>query len=305
MRVDNFQGDDASYASYLCSQMQSTEMLEIIPHLESKVRQGRAEHKTPPLVFKVYEPPLESNQRPTQRHPKCLPAACSTTAQEFFSNLPQSEAQWRDRREGINFVTEDDIYAVIYSIRTCRHINSNDAELIVSGNLQDDLIAIAKRFGAASIATRLNSCIANFQSLVFTAICEVAIYCGHSLEGVNDAHRLFLTTSRDGTCNASGLTLQKYRVALRGILQEMQRQYRRGLRHRGLEIFFICTMPVKVFCLANSCAVGGSITSYTRWSKPSLAPYGDAVATVPDEIHASCPLWIPMFVQWIMGDRWR
>ncbi|KAH8909457.1 hypothetical protein BR93DRAFT_924438 [Coniochaeta sp. PMI_546] len=310
-RVDDFCGDGLAYASYLCEQLFRTLPLSEVTHLlEEQLK------KIQPAIQCLTPPPNAGHDFveiswPTQQDLPAngKPAISSHTEQElsgngkprnlgprttcFFKNLPISEEQWVQKRKSVGLSSSDDILRAVDYLTTGKLTYDNSTtDYTTSPDVQDVLNAFAHNSGKSLVKGQFTQMLSHFNSLVFIATCQVALDQGHPKSGVDDAQRQFLEES-SGKCEAAPKQLAKHRSAVRWLLQEQQRQFRRGLGHRGLEIFI------------NE---GRDINFYTKCPKRSgsrdLFTNQIPLCKVPDEIQASLPFWLPFFVKFITGDRW-
>ncbi|KAL2125780.1 hypothetical protein VTI74DRAFT_2760 [Chaetomium olivicolor] len=159
------------------------------------------------------------------------------------------------------------------------------ASLFAAGDQgEGDALSSSAEQAAALIAKAKHSkYIAQFFSLVFMAECRVALFTGCPETSVYNAIRKFVEAS-GGKCVGDKTPALLLSTTL-WVLQEQERQFSRGLLHRGIEVFF------------NE---GKSLGFYIHCPKN---PISNACFTakfpnceVPDEIHASLPLWIPFIV---------
>lgn len=345
-RIDDFMGDDRTYAGYLLEIANELPLPECIRQLEKQVKEVRQRHgrasnspinqldeevqvarqgegrasnsPTAPFVFTGYPTPPSHDQlvfetwNPTTDYKEApLAAVWPLRTVTFFQDLPMSEEQWLERRESVHLSSADDILRTVDCLMTSRlgdHRSSITDHTIIS-DLQDALNTFAWNAGSMVVAGKLGHNVSHFHSLVFIATCCVALYEGHPQSSVDDAQRGFLAASR-GKCEARAGQLANDRAAVRWLLQEMQRQFRRGLQHRAFEIFLNGKgITLVASSGTNIITEGKSLNFYARCPRD---PISNDVFTnkiplceVPDEIHASLPFWIPFFVKFHVGGRWR
>ncbi|KAL2255672.1 hypothetical protein VTK26DRAFT_2917 [Humicola hyalothermophila] len=123
------------------------------------------------------------------------------------------------------------------------------------------------------------------------AECQVALVTGCPKTSVHHAIRKFVEAT-GGTFDGERVPAMLLWTTL-WILQEQQRHVRRGLMHRGIEIFF---------------SGGKSLWFYHACPRTpeENARFTNKFPTckVPDEIHASLPLWVPFIVGIRNISRW-
>ncbi|KAL2016143.1 hypothetical protein VTK56DRAFT_4234 [Thermocarpiscus australiensis] len=74
----------------------------------------------------------------------------------------------------------------------------------------------------------------------------------------------------------------------------MQRQFRRGLRHRAFELFLLEGRDINFYKYCPK-----------RIEENHTFTQNIPCCDVPDEIHACLPFWLPFLVKMNVGDRWR
>ncbi|KAK4107111.1 hypothetical protein N656DRAFT_720758, partial [Canariomyces notabilis] len=245
---------------------------------------------SPSLHIELWNPTTE--YKPAQSSPANREWERRTAT--FFNNLPVSEEQWCQKRQTAQLYTADDVFRTVDclvagSLDPLRNDKCSSAEksafLVAAGDQGSvDALSSSAERAAALIATAEHSKhVAQFFSLVFMAECRVALFNGCSETSVYSAIRKFVEAS-GGKCNGDKTPALLLSTTL-WVLQEQQRQFRRGLLHRGFELFF------------NE---GTSLDFYIRCPKE---PTSNArftakipICEVPDEIQASLPLWLPFIV---------
>jgi hypothetical protein len=202
---------------------------------------------SPSLHIEIWNPDTE--YKPTQRRP-----AQSSPGSEweqrtatFFGNLPVDEEQWRQKREQAQLSTADDILRTVDCLLTgsldppknkeCSSVDKSDF-LVAAGEQgpRDALSSSAERAAALIALAKHSEHVAQFFSLVFMAECRVALWTGCSETSVYNAIRKFVEAT-GGTCDGEKTPAWLLSGTL-WVLQEQQRQFRRGLLHRGFELFF-------------------------------------------------------------------
>jgi len=345
-RIDDFIGDDRTYAGYLLEVIAGFSLPVCISQLEEQVTRIRRDenraseslsprfdtgYPTPPAthnqtVFETWDPAIEykkyllADGSPAEstgsEHAESV-GSRSTKWQKrtgtFFAGLPVSEEQWCKKREATGLLGASGILYAVDCLTTSQLSDVKSVESVEDHarkpDLQDALESFARIAGSSLVAGKLHHNISHFISLVFIATCCVAIYKGHEESLVDAAQREFLTLSR-GKCEAGHKQLATDRTAVRWLLQEMQRQFRRGLRHRAFEIFLNGKKSTPVMRAGtNIVAEGKSLHFYTECPKDpkqnDLFSAKIPICKIPSEAHASLPFWIPFFVKFNAGDRWR
>ncbi|KAK3304817.1 uncharacterized protein B0T15DRAFT_253506 [Chaetomium strumarium] len=325
-RIDGFVGDDRAYAGYLCEVVSGLPLLECIQQLEQLVtlrrRQHRAPHSpnaelddsvqaadrvpnlrsiqsvlgkphpTPPpgLNIVMWDPTEQSLSSSRSSSPVWIKRTAT-----FFNNLPRSEDQWREKRENLGLSDAHGILSAVGCLTTGRLGNdSGFTDHTAKPDLQDALEAFAANAGSYIASTRRNLQLSRFLSLILIATLCVAIHEGHPVHLVDAAQRKFLAASRrNGKCEEGAEQLHMDRLSVRWLLQEMQRQFRRGLRHRAFELFLL---------------EGGDIHFYKYCPKETkenqIFTQKIPCCDVPDEIQACLPFWPPFLVQMNVSGRW-
>lgn len=334
-RIDGFSGDDHAYAEYLFKAFSGISIHQCTQWLEkglTQIRQTdrrasfRVRYLTPPpdqgdAVFRIWNPSSEykpseykpSEYKPSeynQRLPANQSAGLTKEVASFLAGMPASEEEWLNKRKSVGLSNSDDILSVVDCLSTHRFSNNSFGipELSKCADLQDALMSMARSVGSLMATGKLHYNISQFMSLVFTAICCVALDQGHPQKAVEAVQRDSIRTK--GVCNANSKQLGKHRSTVRWLLQEMQRQFRRGLGHRAFEIFINGKKIALVFHQeTNLIPEGKTLHFYTKCPKGSESNerFTNTIplCEVPDEIQASLPLWIPFFVKLNSGDRWR
>lgn len=239
-RIDNFAGDDRAYAGYLLDLL-SQNLPNCICWLEKQVKEIRKQ---------VKEIRRSSNPLPTQTVLDFRPSATSSNAVEtpspsgnsrmysFFENLPKTEDEWYEKRKSASLLNESDILSTARCLATAQFSSIPFTDHTKEVDLQDSLVSFAKNVGEALAKAKSYSNTSHFLSLIFVATCCVAITQGHKTSLVDDAQRKLIEVSR-AKCNKGGPQLTNDRAAVKWLLQEMQRQFHRGLRQRAFELFFL------------------------------------------------------------------
>jgi hypothetical protein len=198
---------------------------------------------SPSLHIELWNPTTE--YKPAQSSPAS--GVWERRTATFFQNLPVSEEQWRQKRQTAQLYTADDVLRTVDclvagSLDPLRNGKCSSAEksasLVAAGDQGSvDALSSSAERAAALIATAEHSKhVAQFFSLVFMAECRVALFNGCSETSVYSAIRKFVEAS-GGKCNGDKTPALLLSTTL-WVLQEQQRQFRRGLLHRGFELFF-------------------------------------------------------------------
>ena len=240
-RIDNFAGDDHAYAGYLLEVLTRT-LPGCIRRLEEQVKEARRDSNPPRtrvvLEFSDSTTPTDL-QVETSNTTKQPPLWVGRTA-SFFKDLPKTEGQWFRKRESAGLSSAKDILLTARCLATGRLGSIPFTDHTKRSDLQDSLITFAHNIGEALAGAKLYSHISHFLSLIFVATCCVAKKKGHPGELVDEAQRKLIEASR-GKCNKGFQQLINDRASMTWLLQEMQRQFRRGLRQRAFELFFLST----------------------------------------------------------------
>ena len=198
---------------------------------------------SPSLHIEIWNPTTE--YKAAQSSP--VPGVWVGRTATFLRSLPVSEEQWRQKRLNAQLSTADGVLRTVDCLVTgsLDPLNNNkcssaetSASLVAAEDQDsgDTLSASAER-AAALIATAEHSQhVAQFFSLVFMAECRVALFTGSSETSVYDAIRKFMAAS--GGEYKSDKTPRLLLTTMLWVLQEQQRQFDRGLLHRGFELFF-------------------------------------------------------------------
>ncbi|KAK4139634.1 uncharacterized protein C8A04DRAFT_15668, partial [Dichotomopilus funicola] len=301
-RLDNFVGDDSSYIGYLWEKLIGIPLIQCIPQFENLVKQCRRRHQVLDL------PRLQLVTQPTP--PSCdlniwNPAKKPSTPRlsppiwvertNTFKNLPQSEIQWREKRDSLGLSSARGIFHAVDFLTTGR-LGGNRcfAGHATKLDLQDALEAFANTVGLGTVSGKLHHQLSRFLSLILIATLCVAIHEGHPIDLVDTAQRKFLSASRGSVCKTPPDLLARDRAAVRWLLAEQQRQFARGLRHRAFELFLL----------------EGGVLSFYQYCPKERKESRVFTEKIPlcdvpeDEIQASVPFWIPFFVKFHVGDRW-
>ncbi|KAK4139256.1 uncharacterized protein C8A04DRAFT_16021 [Dichotomopilus funicola] len=202
----------------------------------------------------------------------------------FISGLPKTETEWREKREALSLSTTDDVLRAVDYLTTIRLDNNSCSKTHTTElSLQLALTAFGRNVGTNLALENVRRNTSRFLPLIFLAACCMAIYDGHSEDSVNDAQREFLRASR-GRCDEEPKGLAKDRAAVRWLVGEMQRQFRRGLRHRAFELFFSVKGRGIHFYKDNCPKDPDANAEFSE-----LIPFCDP----PPEIQASLPFFIP------------
>jgi hypothetical protein len=227
----------------------------------------------------------------------------------FFTDLPKTEDQWCEKRKSARLSSEEDILFTARCLATARLKSIPFTDHTQKPDLQDSLICFAENVREALAGSNSYSNISHFLSLIFVATCCVAKKKGYP---VDDAQRNLIEVSR-GKCDKALQPLLNDRASVIWLLQEMQRQFRRGLRQRAFELFFLSTsrsVSPRISHPGTYLVTGGKgLAFYGQCPKEAdenaIFTNKIPLCDVPEEVHASLPLWIPFFVKLHVGDRWR
>jgi hypothetical protein len=166
---------------------------------------------------------------------------------DIFSPPACVGAQWREKRQKARLSTANDVLRTVDCLVTGsldpvkndkRSFAEKSASLVAAEDQDsaDALSSSAERAAALIAMAEHSKYVAQFFSLVFMAECRVALFTGCSETSVYNAIRKFLEAT-GGTCDGDKTPALLLSTTL-WVLQERQRQFRRGLLHRGLELFF-------------------------------------------------------------------
>ena len=206
---------------------------QCIHGLENEVKVRR--NQQPPSFTVQFWVPLKE-ALPSDRPPM---NGWKKATKGFFDGLPKTEEDWSKKRKSLCLSTAEEILrAADYLAASQLDNNSCSRAHVGEPTLPLALTAFGKNVGSnlASDGIRRNT--SRFLSLVFLAACCVAIHQKQPVETVNAAQKEFLRATR-GTCDEKPESLAKDRAAVRWLIEEMQRQFRRGLRHRAFELFLL------------------------------------------------------------------
>jgi hypothetical protein len=196
------------------------------------------------LAINTWNPETEyhkSSRNPPNTRPGKRPRWLART-EKFFEEIPTTEEQWICLRKRARLLNADDILCVIDCLTSARLIDNNRSRNATTpDDLQNALVSFAEAAGSLLSDARFNVNVSNFYSLVFFATCSVALFDGHPQNRVDDALRKFLVWDRGKgkECMAEAQRLSNLRWGVVWIIQEMERQCRRGLAHRAFELFFL------------------------------------------------------------------
>jgi hypothetical protein len=198
---------------------------------------------SPSLHVEIWDPTTE--YKSTQSSPAS--GGWERRTATFFQNLPVSKEQWRQKRQNTQLSTADDVLRTVDclvagSLDPLKNDKCSSSEkstsLVAAGDQDsgDALSSSAERAAALITMAEHSKHVAQFFSLVFMAECCVALFTGCSKTSVYSAIRKFVEAT-GGTCNGDKTPALLLSTTL-WVLQEQQRQFRRGLLHRGFELFF-------------------------------------------------------------------
>lgn len=197
------------------------------------------------LIIDIWTPETEyhkSSQVTSDIQPRKRSRQLSRT-QTFFEKSPKTEEDWIALRKAAGLSDTDAILRVIDSLTTGELLNSESRNATrlngTSGGLQCYLLLLAEIAGDMLSDAKLNTNVSKFYSLVFVATCSVALHDGHPQDLVDNALRDFLRQRRGKECDPGAARLSNLRGGVRWLIQEMERQCRRGLGHRAFELFFL------------------------------------------------------------------
>lgn len=251
---------------------------------------------------------LVTSSPPVTRQP---PPLWEDRTGNFFQRLPVSEDEWSRKRTRAGLTNEADllrVYDQVCGRQSNGHTASPGAGTEGAGK-KLDLSGLVKTYSSISVAGKLRQIIDQLLYRTFLATCIVASKQGCNLEDVDRAHRQYLEAC--GKSNDKGdNTLRRERATVLWELQEQQRQFRRGLLHRGFEIFIIGRWLVSLISQYLTAQIEGRDLSFSI--KCPKKPEENAEFTkkiplceVPVEFQASLPLWIPIFVKFRNYSEWR
>ena len=243
-RIDNFAGDGRAYAGYLL-ELLTQSLPECIDQLEREVRDTRGCSSLPRtrIVLELghsttsaglHSEVSNTTEQSSSSGSQAAPWVKLTAS--FFENLPTTEDEWCEKRESAALSTEADILSTARALATARlEMSVPFIDHTKEKDLQDYLRRFAENVGNALVTAKWRSNISHFLSLIFVATCCVAHHQGHQ---VDDAQRKLAVVS-SGKCDKGPAALTNDRAVVKWFLQQQQCQYRRGLNHRGFEVFLL------------------------------------------------------------------
>ncbi|KAK3900118.1 hypothetical protein C8A05DRAFT_17542, partial [Staphylotrichum tortipilum] len=291
VRIDNFSGNDHAYIAYLYTTVTGLPLPQCIHQLEEEVKVRRSQSSQSPqprgLCFELWVPPKQGV--PSDRPPV---DGWKKSTKTFFEGLPKTEDEWHEKRESLHLSTADDILRTADFLTAVRRDNNGcSGAHAAEPTLQLALTAFGRNVGFNLASDGIRRLTARFLPLVFLATCCVAIHQGHPVESVDAAQIAFLKASR-GTCDEGPKSLAKDRAAVRWLIGEMQRLFRRGLRHRAFELFLLAGRGMHFY--KDDCPKDPKANAEFT----ALIPSWD----VEPEIQASLPFFIPFFVMLHFGE---
>ena len=241
VRAIDFEGDDDSYLIHLIRLDSGCESVsQCIDYFEGRLLEKQTGSQ--PLEFNIWNAESDyvskSAGRKKHRH-KLNPRVDS-----FLSNLPQNEEAWLDFRTNSTIGTSKGLLFTFdflftgqiggEALLTERTETESSADAI-----QALLYRLAERSGNAIIEGKGHLKCATFLSVVFVCICIVAVGEGHPRHEAYAALRRYLTVVNGKNYICDDKKLGDYINGVRWLLQEQQRQFRRGLSYRAFELFFL------------------------------------------------------------------
>ncbi|KAK3332663.1 hypothetical protein B0T19DRAFT_342370, partial [Cercophora scortea] len=245
------------------------------------------------LCIDLWKPEADLKPKPPR------PTSLNKRMVTFLRDLPTSEEQWLEERKKTRLSTAAEILHAVDCLVNGQLDSDPVAGNVANHGLQYALSSSAKTAGRM-VATATNyTSIAHFFSLVFLAECEVAIVTGQPKSSVYLAVRTFIKAS-GRVCKGEKVP-ELYLSTIRWVLQEQQRQFKRGLLHRAFELFFNKGNDIQFY---TRCPKDSELNDVFTAKFPLPEENDEGVREVPDEIHASLPLWIPFIVKLRAGELW-
>jgi hypothetical protein len=255
MRVENFDSGDYCSAVFLPQSGSELPLSQSIRPVETTVaergRRRKASRSHHGLEIRDERQPIRRTSQEIEPWSHLVTSSPTVPQQpprlqwevrtdKFFKSLPVSEEEWCRKRTMAGLVSEADllqVYDELCGQHSKGHTASPRADTEGAGR-KLDLSGLAKACSSAFVAGKLQSIIGQLLYRIFLATCIVASKKGYDPEDVDRAHRQYLSAC--GKFNGQGEnTLHRERSTVLWELQEQQRQFRRGLLHRGFEIFII------------------------------------------------------------------
>lgn len=185
------------------------------------------------LQILTWNPAIEyKTQPPASKDPPWL-----SRTESFFKDLPTSEEQWVQKREVASLSTAEHIILAIDNIKSSRLRISEVPRETRCDELHQVLCTFGEQVRKMIVGSKFAETISNYSSLVFIAACCVALKNGHPTDLVDAAQNSFYQVKREGSSQKHHLAAD--RSAVLWLIQEMERQYHRGLKHRAFEMFLL------------------------------------------------------------------
>ncbi|KAH8701180.1 hypothetical protein GQ44DRAFT_718009 [Phaeosphaeriaceae sp. PMI808] len=135
--------------------------------------------------------------------------------------------------------------------------------------------------------------IAYYSTLPFVCLAIVALRTGSDVGAVDDHMKKFLTDQQGKECKSGETYLSRLRTGALWAVRRMDELYKKGLKHRGPEIFVLSGPSIHSYRKFAQCKGTEKFTNEVAVCKP---PEG--------ELQADIPFDIPFLTKVILGNRY-
>ena len=253
-RIDSFKGSLTKYSEYLeqlvCNLRTQVQYLSRqvghqnavpVPHQPSTQQLIQSQPSTQQLsgsfVFQLETPELQARN---SSRPSIEPWKAET--KRFLDRVPKDEAGWIARREEVQLHESE---AVIHTFCLLT-LHSPQVRSLKIGNAPHDnasILHVLGEYGGLANGLRAHSNfakrIAHYSALLFVCLSIIALREGSRIKAVDDQLRKYLK-DKQGECTAGGTYLSQLRTGALWAVKRMDELDKKGLGHRGPEIFVLC-----------------------------------------------------------------
>ncbi|KAF2182599.1 hypothetical protein K469DRAFT_690714 [Zopfia rhizophila CBS 207.26] len=243
------------------------------------------------FVFQLETPETQAGKA---TKPSIEPWKAAT--REFLSQVPKDEDEWLAKRKEVRLHEPD---AVIHTFCLFTRRSPQVYPLKI-GNAPGgeasilDVLGDYRGFANALGVHRTYAIqISYYSTLLFVGLCIVALRTGTNPEVVDDHMRKFLTEQQGKECTAGETYLSQLRTGALWTIKRMDELYETALKHRGWEIFLLCSPSIHSYRKLSKCEGTEKFTSEVAICEPPEE----------GEVQADIPFHITFLIKVILGNR--
>jgi hypothetical protein len=250
--IENFEGSAVQYTKFLEERVWFLE--EQVRRLSSQVGhqhtvpfpsqpstqcQSPVQQLSGSLVFH-----LETPESQTEKATKPSVELWKATTRKFVRLLPKDENGWSDGRTKVNLHKPEAI-SNTFCLFARHSPRVRSLEIGDAPSDEANILDVLGDYGGFANTLRTHRIyskqVANYSTLLFVCLCVIALRAGSDLKVVDDYMRKFLTVQQGKECRSEKTYLSQLRTGALWVVKRMDELDKKGLKHRGPEMFVLCT----------------------------------------------------------------